>query len=480
LSARRLSPVEVFSLIILFCCVPIDRFPSAPKKVQRFFKNSGPFSDNSWHLDRYQRHPSHRIGQARSSKEGRKMKKFLALGTLTTLACTLSLYLVARPAEQRWDLFGGQGVGWPGQKYYNVRSMAVAGNILYVGLTAYAHDGGAAVYEYQDGRWSQIGGDGQPWEASNGSVTDLQMYQGDLYAAIGYGDAQVWRRHAGCWELVAGKGVRQSWSAGSHEWAYCLEVHNGLLYVGLKNHSEEKIGRADVYVFDGANWHQIGNWSDHAGVYDLCSWNGDLYAGLHGLAESGPRYAAQVWKYRGGTEWELVGGNGVNGSWNAADASHCLCLTQHEGKLIATLGRAVTEPIHPVWKFDGAQWTTVGQAPAAWEQMHIFNYAISHEGHLYVGAGGRPKNVATLWRLDGDHYTQVGGEKTFGSWPAPVIPGAKATEWIYRMIEFQNALLIGIAGGEDGQAQVWRQLPMPGAQPVAISHRPDATDDPTP
>jgi hypothetical protein len=100
----------------------------------------------------------------------------------------------------------------------------------------------------------------------------------------------------------------------------------------------------------------------------------------------------------------------------------------------------------------------VGDIPEEWESQDfwIYNKLFSHQGELYLGAGGRASSTS-MWKLGTDgRWTKIGGGGLAGSdWNTG--PSLGHSLWIYTIAAFQGEIYIGLASAETrGMAQVWR------------------------
>ena len=81
---------------------------------------------------------------------------------------------------------------------------------------------------------------------------------------------------------------------------------------------------------------------------------------------------------------------------------------------------------------------------------------------LYIGVGGNPDGKASVWELSkGNAWRRVGVNGIYGSWKSEYPMATHHTvrmEYVYRMIEYAGALVVGF-GDRPGIAQVWMYRP---------------------
>ncbi|NMB69773.1 LamG domain-containing protein [candidate division WWE3 bacterium] len=204
-----------------------------------------------------------------------------------------------------WTIRGGDSASnWntAGGHNYIYTLKAYNGN-LYAGLGG-TGAGEAEVWKWSGtgSVWTKVGGDGvgSTWTVHN-TVESLAVYQGELYAGLGYGSGygDVWKYNGSTWEQVGGDNIYGSWDDINYEIASALKVYNGLLYVGLGRTA----GDGEVWVYDGTSgddrWDMIGGdgtgWTNglFERVRSMAIYDGKLWAGLGDTANND----ARVWTY---------------------------------------------------------------------------------------------------------------------------------------------------------------------------------------
>lgn len=295
---------------------------------------------------------------------------------------------------------------WDGCR--EVNALATSDKEVFVGITA---PSGAQVWAY-DGEWRQIGRPGTDWSTDQVGVSALHHRNGTLYACLATDERRL-----------NGKDL------------------------------------APVHAWRNGRWSRVGgDWGHpYVCVYELTEHDGHLFAGTFGVSGNN----GHVWRL-GGDRWEMVGGNGANGSWRTSP--HVLRFTRHQGRLVAVMNRTPLAggDYSSIWSYDGDEWCPVGawNVPSRWADLYSFNAVISYRGHLIVGAGGRPAGNSSLWRLeDGEWrlfagYGKGWGQRIVRRMNQPMHPGG-TSEYVYRLIEHEGDLIVGFGAGP-GTGQVWR------------------------
>jgi hypothetical protein len=404
-----------------------------------------------------------------------------------------------------WDKIGGDAVNgsWAVNTFEAVHSLMSVGGDIYAGLGASTND--AEVWMYNGTSWSKIGGDGvnSSWAAADNVeyVTNLDYFGGKLYAGTGVtaGDADVWMYNGTSWSKIGGDGVNSSWASSTYELVGALVDDGTSLYAGVGNGN----GEGEVYRWSGSSWSKIGgdgvnssfSTNQGDGVYALSYGSGKLVAGVYDAGGGGTSWEyggsswtmtgggyvngswgfyglqsvevsttlneklyvgtgvtvagnAMVWEFNGST-WQLVGGQGLRGSWAADTFESVLALQVYKGQLYAALGSSANDA--EVWRYDGSTWTKVGGDGIAsswntsYEEVTIMRV---FDGKLIVGLGSGAGN-AGVWRYDGSTWTQVGGAEINDSWTSGTYERVRA------MGVYNGELYVGV-GDSAGDGEVWR------------------------
>ncbi|MFO0920248.1 MAG: LamG domain-containing protein [Candidatus Saccharimonadales bacterium] len=350
-----------------------------------------------------------------------------------------------------WSRIGGDAINssWANSTYENVLSMTFYGSNLYVGLGTSAND--AEVWRWNGSSWSQIGGDSlnSGWTTNYEGVYSLTNDGTNLYAGLGNsaGDNEVWQWNGTSWAKIGGDGVNSSFGA-THTTVNALVYSDGSLKAGLNSGSGIDSGHA--WEWNGTSWTRIG------GDYVNKSWG---FRGLQSVevmqvsgeylyAGTGVSYAgnAQVWRWNGST-WEMIGGQGINGSWSYATYETVTSMASMGGDLYVGLGTSANDA--EVWRWNGSSWSQIGgdSLNSGWTTgFEEVNSLAAFGGSLYAGLGNSASD-AEVWRWNGSSWSRIGGDNTNGGWP----------NGYYRISSlgvYKNKLIAGL-GYANGQAEVW-------------------------
>jgi hypothetical protein len=349
-----------------------------------------------------------------------------------------------------WTKIGGDSLnsGWT-TNYEVVYSLTDDGTNIYAGLGLTAGD--AEVWRWNGATWTKIGGDtlNSSWDATIEYVLSMTFVGGNLYAGLGTtaGDADIWRWNGATWTQIGGDAVNSSWAASTYEGAYSMTNDGSNVYVGLG----ATAGDNEVWQWNGATWTKIGGdalnssfTNTHVIVNHLTYANSTLYVGLNSASATA---SGQVWTYNG--SWSLVGGDYVNRSWGFRGLNSVAVMTVHGERLyagtgISTAGNAM------VWDFDGVAWNLVGGqgVNGSWaaNTYETVTAMISLRGDLYVGLG-ISANDAEVWRYSGGTWTQIGGDSLNSGWTTNF-------EEVNAMGVFNGQLAVGL-GNSANDAEVW-------------------------
>ncbi|MFZ2125096.1 MAG: LamG-like jellyroll fold domain-containing protein [Candidatus Saccharimonadales bacterium] len=405
-----------------------------------------------------------------------------------------------------WTQIGGdsKNSGWT-INYELVGGITNDGTYLYAGLGTTAGD--SEVWRWSGSAWNKIGGDSLngSWDTTIETIRSLRYFGGSLYAGLGdtAGDAEVWRWNGSAWNKIGGDGDNNSWADGTYEQVTALAWDGSNLFASLGTGN----GDGEVWSYNGSIWTQIGGdslngswattWGDSvnslywdgssllAGTYDsagsgwVYSWDGSswdliagnyvnnswgfynfaavqvmqdvgdyLYVGMGNVAGS-----AAVMRYDGST-WSLIGGQGVNNSWNSNIYEQVMSMASYNGNLIVGLGTTAntTDSDGEVWSFNGSTWTKIGGqgVNSSWP------FTASHYGevesltadddYLYAGLG-LGANDGEVWRFDGTVWDKIGGDSLNGGW-------TNYAENVYSLAFYDGNLIAGL-GRSTGDSEVW-------------------------
>jgi hypothetical protein len=353
-----------------------------------------------------------------------------------------------------WTWVGGNGIGAPFNAfpagYEAVYAVTNDGSNVYASMGNTAGD--ADVWRLTGNTWTQIGGDAlnSGWAAATYEIgISLRWFGTDLYAGLGTtaGDAEVYRWNGTAWTKIGGDTVNSSWDSASFEGVYSFTDDGTNLYAGLG----ASAGDNEVWRWNGTAWTKIGGdglnsgfTNTHTFVNSLLYTSGTLYAGLVGTANN-----SEVWTFNG-TSWTRIGGGFINKSWGYFNIQNVESMVVSGDYLYAGMGNTVAGNAQ-VWRFDGSDWTIVGgqgvnSSWAAGTYEDVMSLA-SFGGDLYAGLG-TTANDAEVWRFNGTTWTQVGGDSLNSSWPA-------GYEEVYALTTFGGQLYAGL-GNSANDAEVWR------------------------
>ncbi|MEK7594859.1 MAG: fibronectin type III domain-containing protein [Patescibacteria group bacterium] len=353
-----------------------------------------------------------------------------------------------------WTWVGGFGIGGPYNAfttgYEAVTTLANDGTNVYAGFGNTAGDGD--VWRLTGTTWTQIGGDAlnSGWAAATIEQIMAMYYQGGtLYAATGTtaGDGNVWSWNGTAWTKIGGDTVNSSWAAATYEGAYSLTGDGTNIYTGLGTTA----GDNEVWRWGGATWTKIGGdalnssfTSTHIAVQSMVYGNSTLYTGITATANN-----AEVWTYSGST-WTRIGGGYINSSWGFFNLQNVETMTVSGEYMYAGTGNTVAGNAQ-IWRFDGSNWVIVGGQgiSGSWAANAYENVLsmVSYGGNLYVGLG-TTANDAEVWRYNGTSWTQVGGDSLNSSWGA-------GYEEVSSLSTYGGNLYAGIANSAN-DAEVWR------------------------
>ena len=351
-----------------------------------------------------------------------------------------------------WSKIGGDSLnsGWT-TNYEGVYSLVNDGTNVYAGLGLTAGD--SEVWKWNGSTWSKIGGDSlnSSWDTTFEYVYSMTYFGGNLYVGLGStaGDAEVWKWNGSTWSKIGGDTVNSSWDSSSYEMVYSLVNDGTTLYAGLGSTA----GDNEVWSFDGSTWTKIGGdgvngsfTNTHTIVSTLAVSGSTLYAGV---STSSSTVSAQEWAWNG-SSWTLIGGDYVNFSWGFRGLRSVEVLNVtgdylYAGTGVATIGNAM------VWQFDGTTWTIIGGqgVNGSWDAntYETVTSLIGHGGELYAGLGSS-SNDAEVWHWNGSTWEQIGGDSLNSGWTT-------GFEEVNSLASYGGFLYAGL-GNSANDAEVWR------------------------
>ncbi len=354
-----------------------------------------------------------------------------------------------------WTKIGGDSInsGWTTnfEAVYALRSDGTT--YLYAGLGSTAGDAEVWRYSFSRGTWSRIGGDtvNSSWaDATYEQVLSMEYQGSTLYVGLGNSasDAEVWSWNGTVWTQIGGDSLNSGWTTG-YEGVYSLRGDGTNLYAGLGSTA----GDNEVWSWNGTTWTKIGGDGINAGfsttqtiVNTLSYVNSTLYAGLNAASTS-----SEVWGWNG-TSWSQTGGNYYNNSWGFIGLHSVESMSVAQDKLYADTGVS-TAGNALVWEFDGTNWTLIGGqgVNSSWAQKtyETVSSMVSFGGNLYVGLGVTA-NDAEVWKFDptGRTWTQIGGDNLNSGWNT-------GYETVTSLAVFNGNLFAGL-GSSAGDAEVYK------------------------
>jgi len=169
-----------------------------------------------------------------------------------------------------WDKIAGDGTGFASS--YHARTLSVYQDELYV--SAWNGSTTALMYKFDGTTWTQVGGNSvnNSWDASIEYVWSTAVYNGELYAGLGYsptGDGEVWKWNGVTWTKVGGDNVGGLTS--DLESVRALAVYGGKLFAGAGD-TDEVDAKVFVYgnnaILTSTATSQDTGWHHIAATYD--------------------------------------------------------------------------------------------------------------------------------------------------------------------------------------------------------------------
>ena len=346
-------------------------------------------------------------------------------------------------------------IPWNKEEYETTKAITLWGDNLVVGLSSKVK-GKADIYMYDEKKWSKLNDNKNlssvDWKKLN-YVQVLCAHNEKLYAGIN-NTVLVYDKE-GIWKEVKNVDEKYPWK---DQLAYSMIYHNDYLYVGI-------YGSTSIYRLENLEWKNISLGLDKfpgTGIYEMLSHtDGNLYASTVSKNKN-----SAIFKLNTNTiNWEHIGGNGINGSWINSGFNYGFSMSSHKDFLFVTLNRAplAVGNFSSIWAYDGKEWFVIGSenVPVKWGQMNTFNSSISYKDMFFIGAGGHPAGNVSVWILNNNQWTLIGGFGVNNSW-GPNFPHTlaksfrhTASEYPYRFIVWNNSLITGF-GDNYGAATLWQ------------------------
>ncbi len=286
------------------------------------------------------------------------------------------------------------------------------------------------VFRYDGGTaWTNVTGASMP----AGNIEGVVVYNGQLYVGDRNGD--VFRYDGGTsWTNVTGASALADVTA--------MVVYNGQLYVGDSTNS-------NVYRYNGTG---TTDWVDVVGtptvldgaVRSLAVYNGQLYAGT---------FAAEVYRYDGGTSWTDV-------TVTPATIGSSQAMAIYNGQLYAAGSGG------DVFRYDGAStWTNVSgiSAPTNVNFLTVYNgqlFVADDDGNIYRYDGG------TAWTDVTVSPATITGSRGLAVYNGSLYVGANGGIRIYTANPVQSYALKFKSGEGNEIASLWFQGNMSSGQGI--------------
>jgi len=323
---------------------------------------------------------------------------------------------------------------WESSGYTGIYSSATLNGKLYFGLGGSTN--AAQVYEYDGVTTRRIGGSGLDgsWPINIYEyVESMVAYKGSLYVGLGFnsGDGVVWKWDGNSWTQIGGGSVNGTWGASAYGIA-AMTVWKNKLYIGQGVSGGTN---NEVWQFDDTTWTKVGgSWSPgFRWIYNFAVYDDKLC-----VAGGGQVSNAMVYCWSGSGNWQQIGGNGLNNSWNINGSVITNIIVQNN-HLIALCN---SNNDLTIWKYDGSSWTQIGGSSlnGSWDSgyypasaMRKYPMAI-YNGDLYVGTGG----YGDIWRLHNITWERIAGNGESNGWLSGTI------EAIHTMVTYKGKLYVGL------------------------------------
>lgn len=213
---------------------------------------------------------------------------------------------------------------------------------------------------------------------------------------------------------------------GDHE-VFSMVDYDGKLYIGYFDHVGTE--RAELWEYDGENaslFYTFGTGTNFRIVSALAVYNGELYAGIEGLAAG----SGDIYKYdKSAGSWAI--------SYDSTEHNACFVMEVFNNKLYGGMGWGTGDG--DILAFDGSTWTTSFDStlnPTLVEALEVFN------GKLYAGVGGSN---------NGDAQIKVFDKST---WTNSYDGSATTYEQAVSLKTFNGSLYAGMLGSADDEGDI--------------------------
>ncbi len=271
---------------------------------------------------------------------------------------------------------------------------------------------------------------------------DYQLYYDNETGKLTY---EIANSTSSNWTQTAGSNIGGSWGTNGKRSVTSSIVMGSDVYAGLGN----QLADAEVWMWNGSDWELVGgdgvngSWDDQTfeDVYSMTTDGTNLYAGLGTTAGD-----AEVWRWDGAT-WTKIGGDAVSSSWQVSTFETVGSLNYFGSNLYAGLGSSASDA--EVWRWNGTTWTKIGgdSLNSGWVAGYEIVSALADDGtNLYAGLG-TTANDAEVWMWNGTAWSQIGGDSLNSGWAA----GFEAV----RAMRYIAGILYAGLGDTAGDADLW-------------------------
>ncbi len=251
---------------------------------------------------------------------------------------------------------------------------------------------------------------------------------------------------------ITGANTIEAWTKFNSEFSDSSHNHRQFIATkgGYSLYYDHTTGKV-VYEIADANpsgWERLSG-DDISGPWDLNGkltvfsqvWLGsDLYVGTGNAISD-----AEVWKWNG-TSWSMIGGDGINSSWEINKYEYVMSLATDGTNIYAGLGTGVNEA--EVWIWNGAGWSKISDDHiwgANYTQVNCLNYM---NGVLYAGIGGASAGMGEVWKYENSTWEKI-ADVSLG------FPAGNAYEHAYSMANDGTNLYVGM-GLTANDADIWK------------------------
>ncbi|MFZ1483691.1 MAG: hypothetical protein WAS36_01620, partial [Candidatus Saccharimonadales bacterium] len=240
---------------------------------------------------------------------------------------------------------------------------------------------------------------------------DYQVYYDNETGKLTY---EIANASSTNWDQAAGSNIGGSWGTNGKRSVTSSIAIGSDVYAGLGN----QLGDAEIWQWDGSQWTMIGgdgingSWDDQTfeDVYSMATDGTNVYAGLGTTAGD-----AEVWRWNG-TTWSKIGGDAISGSWQVSTFEVVGALHYFDSNLYAGLGSSASDG--EVWRWNGTTWLKVGgdSLNSGWGAGFEIVSALSDDGtNVYAGLGTTAGD-AEVWRWNGTTWLKIGGDSLNSGW----------------------------------------------------------------